>query len=56
MLEYTSATGIMFTTYGMFRYVKNRSDIDSCTKYNLMAGLSLGFVSGGIMLKRLIKG
>ena len=52
LIEYTKATGIMFTSYGLMRYVKHKNDIDRCTKYNIMFGMGLGFMTGGIMLKQ----
>lgn len=53
-INYTSATGLMFTSYGLMRYIKYHKDMDSCTKYNLLAGMGCYFITSGIMVKRAI--
>ena len=51
LINYTAGTSIMFTTFGLFRALTLMSDIDRCAGVNLKAGLSLGFISGGLIVR-----
>ena len=51
LLSYTTGASIMLTTYGMIRHLCYFRDIENCSRYNIQAGLTFGFVSGALVVR-----